>query len=78
MMNPSSRHSLFPEEGQIDYMKGDLTFLSRLHNGKDIIVMLPNWIDSQGARQEMSHAINLGIKVYHWPRDKQKLWELNQ
>ena len=74
-LTPHLNTQLFPEEGQINYIKGDLEFISRLHNGKDIIVMLEGWENSNGARQELSHAINLGIKSYRWPKDKQKLKE---
>lgn len=83
---PHTNTANFPDSGvefnhkerDIQYIKGDLEFLSRFHGGKDIIVMSPRWIDSEGARKELSHAINLGISAYHWPRDKQKLQELNE
>ena len=81
---PHTNTANFPDgagefkDGTIEYIKGDLEFLKRFHSGKDVIVMIPGWIDSDGARKELSHAINLGISAYHWPRDKQKLRELNE
>ena len=33
---------------------------------RDILVALPNWAESRGAREEVVLAMELGIRVVHW------------
>ena len=73
---PNGAGELDKNKQDIKYIEGDLAFISRLHSGKDVIVMLPGWVNSDGSGQELDCAKHLSIKDYYWPMDKQKLWEL--
>lgn len=46
-----------------DYMAGDLEMVKRV----DAIVMLPNWVDSPGAKRELRHAARNGVPIYFYP-----------
>jgi hypothetical protein len=45
------------------FLAGDLAILERC----DLVVMLPGWEHSTGARGEKEHAEMRGIPVYIWP-----------
>ena len=47
----------------------DLEMLKRC----DAIVMLPNWINSEGAKAELEKAKEWGLDVFFYPRDIKKL-----
>jgi hypothetical protein len=46
-----------------DYIKGDLELLARC----DVLVLMPNWIDSNGAKEEKEYARSLGMPIYYYP-----------
>jgi hypothetical protein len=54
------------------WLDGDLEMVRR----SDLIVMIPEADDSEGARIEMREAIKHDISVYRWPRDIELLREL--
>ncbi len=45
-----------------DFIKGDL----RQIDACDVIVMLPGWIRSEGAKVELAHAREAGLEVVYW------------
>lgn len=45
------------------FMEADLIILERC----DLVVMTPNWQDSNGARMEHAHALEKEVPVYYWP-----------
>lgn len=65
--------AFYPKERQIDYIKGDLELISRLHSGRDSLVMLPNWEKSEGAKEEKTFAEFHGLKIWYWPEDKERI-----
>ena len=68
--NTSHFDDLAPDRIWLD---GDLEIISRLHGGKDCLVMLPNWENSKGAKAEHEFARNRGLNIFYWPEDKDKL-----
>lgn len=42
-------------------------------NRCDALVLLPNWKESAGARGEKDMAETLGMPVFIWPQDEQKI-----
>lgn len=48
--------------GADDFIEGDLVLVERC----DLVVFLPNWAHSQGAKQEFRHAVQHGKPVYLW------------
>jgi len=60
---PHLNTAWFPEDEGIDYVAGDLAFLSRLTPGHDVIHMLPRWQDSEGACRELRFAVRHGLLV---------------
>jgi len=44
------------------FLEGDMVMLER----SDLVVMLPNWESSHGAKLEHHLALKLGIPVYYW------------
>jgi len=75
---PHSNTGFFPEEGQIDYIKGDLEFIERLIPDEDSLVMLPNWEKSEGSKAEKEYAEGCYLKIWYWPEDKDKLKQFAQ
>jgi len=67
---PHMNTALFPHEGRIDYIKGDLAMLDRLKEGHDCLVLIPGWQKSTGANDELERAHNISLKVYEWEYDK--------
>jgi len=53
------------ENGQ-KFINGDLTFISRMIPGFDVLVMVPGYICSSGAMQEKLYAESLGINAINW------------
>lgn len=51
------------------WLDGDLVMLERC----DLVVMLPDWEKSVGARAELEHAVAHNIPVYYWPEDRRLL-----
>ncbi|MCI0628570.1 MAG: DUF4406 domain-containing protein [Acidobacteria bacterium] len=51
------------------WISGDLLVVER----SDLIVMLPRWQESEGARIEMNHATESRIPVYYWPSQRLRL-----
>lgn len=47
------------------FLDGTMELLRRC----DLVVMLPNWRESQGAIAERQEALRLGIPVYDWETD---------
>ena len=45
-----------------DWLAGDLVLLRRCN----LIVMVPGWQESEGARAELREAIRLGLPAYEW------------
>ncbi len=45
-----------------DYIKGDLDILTKC----DVILMLPSWNESNGAKIEMEYALDNNIPVFIW------------
>lgn len=58
------------------WLKGDLEILSRC----DLIVMLPGWEQSQGAKAELEMALLKSIPTFMWAdeRDRELLMEAGQ
>lgn len=50
------------------FLDGDLEMLRRC----DVIVMLPTWVNSHGARNEKEFAESEGIPVLYWPERRNK------
>ena len=46
-----------------DIMQGNLEMLLEC----DVLVLLPKWENSRGARIERGYAMSLGLPVYEWP-----------
>lgn len=55
MGGPDLRHD--------DFMEGDLELIDR----SDVVVMLPGWENSTGAKMEYSHAVELRLPIMYWP-----------
>ena len=51
------------------WIDGDLEILRRC----DLLVVLPNWGESEGTRDEISQAEVLNIPIFYWPDDIPKL-----
>lgn len=54
------------------WLEGDLEMLRRC----DLIVMVPGWEQSQGAKAEREEAKARGIPVMYWPQDRELLERL--
>mgnify|MGYP001059931479 CR=1 FL=1 len=54
------------------WLVGDLELLRR----SDVVVMLPGWERSEGARGELAEAERCGLAVYYWPEDREALAEM--
>lgn len=50
-----------------DYLTGDFAIISRC----DVVAMLPNWMESKGARMEHMVALALGKEVWYLPDPSQ-------
>lgn len=70
---PHANTALFPHEGKINYIKGDLEIILRMREGHDYMIMLPGWQKSEGAKAELERAHNISLKVYEWEYDKDLL-----
>lgn len=66
--NTAHMGGVIPDE---QFLEMDLEQLRRC----DVIVMLPNWITSSGAKRERDEANRVGIPVRYWPEDADKLGE---
>jgi len=51
------------------WIDGDLEILQRC----DLLVVLPNWEESEGTRDEISQACMFDIPIFYWPDDMSKL-----
>lgn len=51
------------------FMAGDLVMVERC----DALVMVPNWLDSKGARMEADHAFANRVRVFLWPADRDEI-----
>lgn len=68
---PRSNSALF--DGVVEdaaFLAGYLEILRRLDPKQDILVLLPNWLDSEGARGEFALAAELGMAVEFWPANR--------
>ena len=61
------------KHGTIEYIKGDYEIISIMRPNYDCIVMMPDWRTSEGARKELTAAINRGLIVYKWKEEKYKM-----
>lgn len=57
-----------------DFIAGDLVMVERC----DLVVMLPGFQHSEGARKEMAHAIRNEVPVFFWPRESHYLWHIGK
>lgn len=48
------------------FIEGDVELLRRFTPGYDMIVMLPRWRQSEGAKIELAEARRLGLIVRYW------------
>lgn len=39
----------------------------------DALLLLPDWLDSEGARGERIHAVHRGMPIFDWPQDRVSL-----
>ncbi|MEW6047307.1 MAG: DUF1937 family protein [Bacillota bacterium] len=53
-----------------DWLAGDLEILRRC----DLVVLVPGWRESAGARAEVEEARRRGIPVYEWGRGNSSSW----
>jgi len=60
---PHLNTAFFPDGP--DYIGGDLEIISRLIPGKDIMVMLFGWWDSEGAVKEKELAEQIGLEIFY-------------
>lgn len=56
-------------DNSIQFIKGDVEMLKRFDPGKDIVVMLPNWQESEGACIERREAEKLNIEIFEWDNE---------
>jgi hypothetical protein len=72
-LNTALMDGLCPDEV---WLKGDLVMLGRC----DLLVLVPGWERSSGARAERTHAVLHGIPVYEWAsaEDRAALVELGK
>lgn len=63
-MYPDDRHA----DAQV-FLRGDLEILHRC----DLLVTVPGWEQSTGARGEVAEAKASLIPVLHWPEDQERL-----
>lgn len=47
------------------WLEGDFEFLRRMNQDGDVIVMIPGWGESEGAKLELDLAKELGIQVIY-------------
>lgn len=47
------------------WLEGDLEFIRRLIPGTDVIIMVPGWTESEGAKAERELAMSLGIEILY-------------
>ena len=76
---PHLNTALFSEDtakSTVQYIAGDLEILNRLYPKIDVIVMLPKWRTSRGAKREHAHAVQRSLVVTNWPEDREWLREL--
>ncbi len=55
------------------WLAGDIAILERLRPGRDVLVTVPGWEGSIGARGEVQTAQRSGVTVRHWPQDRELL-----
>lgn len=62
---PICPHSMGPHHGQTweEAMDRCRYLIRSLKPGRDILVALPTWAESKGAREEVSLAMSLGVEV---------------
>lgn len=48
------------------WLEGAKEFIRRMIPGRDVVVMVPGWEDSEGSKDERSLAMDLGIKIIYW------------
>ena len=63
-LNSAYMDGVVPPEA---FLSGDLSIIRRLLPAVDIMVMLPDWQASEGARGEYELAIERGLVVRYWP-----------
>lgn len=51
------------------WLEGDLEILHRC----DLLVTVPRWLESSGARAEVDWALRWGIPVFNWPEAREAL-----
>ena len=54
-----------PDQG---WLEGDFAMISRC----DVIVMMPNWKESSGARAEHEFALQVGVPIFYWAEDSDR------
>jgi hypothetical protein len=59
-VNPMKLVKYHPDKTWQHYMREDIKLLVDCH----AIIMLPNWINSKGAKVEFDIALNLGLEIY--------------
>jgi len=67
-LNTAHFGGLLPDEV---WLRGGLAMLKLCA----LVVMVPNWKDSEGARKERAVALARNIPVYYWPQDRARLRE---
>lgn len=54
---------------ELSILNGDIELMRRC----DLVVMLPRWEESVGATAERERALEMGMAVYEWPADRERL-----
>lgn len=52
-----------------DFIVGDLVMVERC----DLVVLLPGWEASEGAKKECAHALAHGVRLMRWDRQEQEI-----
>ena len=61
-----------------NFINGDIEMLNRLIPDYDLIVMVPGYTESEGARQELKCAIKRGLIVRYWYPGEGRLKSLKE
>ena len=67
--NHANEYGVVCGPGDSVFLDGDLEILGRC----DALVLVGKWNKSEGAKEELRLALDLGLLRFDWPHDKDKL-----